>query len=89
MSARELPEDPPAATLSHVLLDAAADLQARIELGEYDDLDEPQMSDLRGLAQALASWGARAGLLEQQAGVTINPTATDAGHGSERAAYRN
>lgn len=89
MSTHELPEEPPIFSLSHVLLDAAADLQTRIDLGEFDDLDEPQMTDLRGLAMAMASWGAQARLLEQRAGVTSDPAATGTGREGPLATSRN
>jgi CheY-specific phosphatase CheX len=50
--------------LSHELQDAAAELACRIEHGEFDDLDEMQMADLKALSNMLAHWSCRAQALE-------------------------
>ncbi len=50
--------------LSRELQDAAAELACRIELGEFDDLDEMQMADLKALSTMLARWSTRAQALE-------------------------
>lgn len=64
MNPLDVPQGPAATPLSHELCDAAAELACRIELGEYDDLDETQMSDLCALANMMASWAAHAQALE-------------------------
>lgn len=50
--------------LSRELQDAAAELACRLEHGEFDDLDEMQMADLKALATMLARWSTRAQALE-------------------------
>jgi hypothetical protein len=50
--------------LSRELKDAADELACRIEHGEFDDLDEMQMADLKGLATMLSRWATRARALE-------------------------
>jgi hypothetical protein len=56
----------PAARLSHEIADAAGELACRIELGEFDDLDEAQMAELRTLAALMAHWAAHALAMEQR-----------------------
>ena len=56
------PRDP--ATLSRELHDAATELACRIDHGEFDDLDEMQMADIKGLATMLQQWATRAQALE-------------------------
>ena len=52
--------------LSREILDAAGELACRIELGEFDDLDEAQMSELRGLSDMMGHWATVAQALEQR-----------------------
>ena len=54
------------ATLSQEMFDAAGELASRIELGEFDDLDEGQMSDLRALSEAMEQWAAKASTMEER-----------------------
>lgn len=53
--------------LSQEIADAAEELACRIECGEFDDLDEPQMADLRMLSALMAQWAGHAQALEQRA----------------------
>lgn len=53
--------------LSRELKDAADELACRIEHGEFDDLDEMQMADIKGLATMLSRWATRASALEHTA----------------------
>lgn len=50
--------------LSRELQDAASELACRIEHGEFDDLDDMQMADIKGLATMLTRWATRARGLE-------------------------
>lgn len=60
---KNLPLTPPT-SLSHEIADAAGELACRIELGEFDDLDEEQMAELRTLATLMAHWAAHAQAME-------------------------
>lgn len=51
--------------LSQTLADAAVELGCRVELGEFDDLDEMQIGDLQALSQCLSQWALRAQIIEQ------------------------
>lgn len=51
--------------LSREIAEAARDLANRIELGEFDDLDEAALTDLRGLSQMMTYWATLAQALEQ------------------------
>jgi hypothetical protein len=73
----ELPEDKrltdltnrpltPPSPLSHEIADAAGELACRIELGEFDDLDEEQMAELRTLATLMAYWATHAQAMEER-----------------------
>jgi hypothetical protein len=53
-------------SLSHEIADAAGELACRIELGEFDDLDEEQMAELRTLATLMANWAAHAQAMEKR-----------------------
>ena len=53
--------------LSRELKDAADELACRIEQGEFDDLDDMQMADIKGLASMLSRWATRASALEHAA----------------------
>jgi len=53
-------------TLSQEMADAAGELATRIALGEFDDLDEGQMSDLRALSEAMEQWAAMAQAMEER-----------------------
>jgi hypothetical protein len=54
--------------LSRDIADAAGELACRIDLGEFDDLDEAQMVDLRALSDTMAHWAALAQTLEDRLG---------------------
>ena len=47
--------------LSIELRDAGAELLCRIELGEFDDLDEAALAEVSGLGAALRRWAERVG----------------------------
>lgn len=55
-------------TLSREIADAAGELACRIDMGEFDDLDEAQMLDLRALSGTMAHWAALAQALEDRLG---------------------
>ena len=55
-------------TLSRDIADAAGELACRIDLGEFDDLDETQMHALRALSDTMAHWAALAQALEERLG---------------------
>ena len=59
--------------LSRELKDAADELACRIEHGEFDDLDDMQMADIKGLVSMLARWATRASALEHTAPVANPP----------------
>ncbi len=52
--------------LSREITDAARDLAQRIDLGEFDDLDDGPMLDLRCLSEMMDHWAAVAHTLEQR-----------------------
>ncbi len=52
--------------LSREIADAAGELATRIELGEFDDLDEPQMAELCELADLMRNWATMARQMEQR-----------------------
>lgn len=52
--------------LSREIADAAGELATRIELGEFDDLDEPEMAELCELADLMRSWAHLARQMEQR-----------------------
>ena len=51
-------------SFSQTLSDAAGEFQCRIEMGEFDDLDDMQLGDLRTLGQRMAQWAAFAKVIE-------------------------
>lgn len=57
------------AALSREMADAAEELACRIDHGEFDDLEEPQMVDLRMLSALMAQWAEHAQALEQRLAV--------------------
>ena len=57
--------DTPTDALSREIADAAGDLAFRINLGDFDDLDEAQMADLRMLSDMMAQWAQAARALEK------------------------
>jgi len=63
-------------SLSHEIADAASELACRIELGEFDDLDEEQMAELRTLATLMAHWATHAQAMEQHLCPEQTSTAT-------------
>ncbi len=52
--------------LSREIADAADELALRIDHGEFDDLEDPQMADLRMLATLMAQWAEHAQAIEQR-----------------------
>jgi hypothetical protein len=54
--------------LSREIADAAGELACRIDMGEFDDLDEVQMVDLRALSDTMAHWATLAQTLEDRLG---------------------
>lgn len=71
-----LPPSMPSA-LSREMADAAEELACRIEHGEFDDLEEPQMADLRMLSALMAQWAEHAQALEERLALAYgNVTAT-------------
>lgn len=73
-------------TLSREIADAAGELACRIDLGEFDDLDEAQMVDLRTLSDTMTHWAALAQTLEERQGQSRPALAPAA---SAPAAFRN
>jgi hypothetical protein len=65
---RRLPTSalPPPAVLSREIADAADELACRIDHGEFDDLDEGQMADLRMLSTQMAQWAEYAQAIEER-----------------------
>ena len=57
---------PPPAVLSREIADAAEELACRIDHGEFDDLDEGQMADLRMLSAQMAHWAEHAQAIEER-----------------------
>ena len=57
---------PQSQALSSEIHDAADELACRIELGEFDDLDDAQMSELRSLSEMMGHWASVAQVLEQR-----------------------
>ncbi len=55
------------APLSREIADAAEELACRIDLGEFDDLEDTQMADLRMLSSLMAQWAEHAQAIEQRA----------------------
>ena len=53
-------------SLSGEIADAARDLANRISFGEFDDLDDGQMMDLRCLSDMMGHWGIAAQALEER-----------------------
>lgn len=51
--------------LSDELADASAELGCRVEMGEFDDLDDVPLGDLQGLGLRLGQWARRVRMLEQ------------------------
>jgi hypothetical protein len=58
--------------LSSEIMTAAGDLASRIEHGEFDDLDEVQMEDLRGLSAMMCHWATMARVMESRLVLTRN-----------------
>jgi hypothetical protein len=58
-------------TLSRALNDASAELHGRVEMGEFDNLDDMQLGDLHMLCQRMAQWAALARLIEQREGTLL------------------
>ena len=52
--------------LSREISDAARDLANRIDLGEFDDLDDGPMADLRFLSDMMEHWAAVTQALEER-----------------------
>lgn len=65
--------------LGQEMADAADELACRINLGEFDDLDEAQVADLRMLTAQMAHWAAQARALEQRLGTFGARVATPSG----------
>jgi hypothetical protein len=65
---RRLPASalPPPAVLSREIADAADELACRIDQGEFDDLEEGQMADLRMLSALMAQWAEHAQAIEER-----------------------
>jgi|GEM_PF-3762622 len=72
--------------LSHEIADAANELACRVDLGEFDDLDDTQMSELRTLAAQMALWATHSLAMEQRLNLAPNPSAPPEGR---RIAYCN
>lgn len=53
-------------SLSREIADAARDLANRINLGEFDDLDEGPMLDLRCLSEMMEHWAGVAQALQER-----------------------
>ena len=58
---------PSSSSLSREIADAAEELACRIDLGEFDDLEDTQMADLRMLSGLMAQWAEHAQAIEQRA----------------------
>jgi len=72
--------------LSHEIADAANELACRVDLGEFDDLDDTQMSELRTLAAQMAQWARHSLAMEQRLNLAPDPSAPPEGR---RIAYCN
>lgn len=59
------PHDFSTLNLSREIAEAARDLANRIEFGEFDDLDDGALTDLRALSQMMTYWASLAHALEQ------------------------
>ena len=72
---RHLPTSalPPPAVLSREIADAADELACRIDQGEFDDLEEAQMADLRMLSALMAQWAEHAQAIEERLALTHGP----------------
>lgn len=63
--------------ISGEISDAASELACRIGLGEFDDLGEAEINELRGLSEAMSHWAAMAQAMEERlATITLDPFAT-------------
>lgn len=60
------PFPPRSEALSTEIVDAAGELACRIELGEFDDLDEAEMNELVALSDMMEHWAAMAQMLESR-----------------------
>lgn len=67
--------------LSHEIADAANELTCRINLGEFDDLDDTQMSELRTLAALMSQWAQYTQALEQRLNLAPSPSDPPEGRG--------
>ena len=56
----------PLPTLSSEIADAAEELASRIGLGEFDDLDDIQMDELRSLSILMTHWAQHARAIEHR-----------------------
>ncbi len=70
------------ASLSRDITEAARDLANRINLGEFDDLDDGPMLDLRSLSDMMEHWAAVAQALEHRLSLTRATMADFANGGS-------
>ena len=62
-------------SLSREIADAAQDLVNRINLGEFDDLDEGPMLDLRCLSEMMEHWAGVAQALQERLALTCGTMA--------------
>ena len=74
-------------SLSREIAEAARDLANRINFGEFDDLDEGPMLDLRFLADMMEYWATVAQMLEERLSVSRGTLANLSG--PRPAALRN
>jgi hypothetical protein len=63
---------PELSALRRALNDASAELQCRVEMGEFDNLGDMQLGDLHTLGQRMAQWAALVLLIEQREGTPID-----------------
>ena len=74
-------------SLSREISDAARELANRISFGEFDDLDEGPMMDLRCLSDMMEYWATVAQMLEERLSLS-HGTLSGLG-GTRPTAYRN
>ena len=73
--------------LGSEIADAARELATRINLGEFDDLDEGPMMDLRSLSNMMEHWATVAQALQER--LTLTRDTRSGPDGTRLAAIRN
>lgn len=73
-----LPHLPPTplGKLGHEVAEAAGELANRVDLGEFDDLEDIQVAELRLLSCQMTQWASHIRRLEQLLGMGEGPTSS-------------